>query len=183
MGPAQIVLASLTGVAVTVSLVTDLRSRKILNVVTYPALVAGLVIHGVAWGWSTRLGQGLEWSLVGLVVGGLPFLVFNALDSRAFGMGDVKLMAAVGALMGFPFVLQDLLYVALVGGVVALVALLWRGKLLQTLGGMLRRRKAETPAGTEASADGEAGDRSSSLYVPYGVAIAFGTLWAFLAQR
>ena len=173
MGTAEIVLVSLTGVAVAVSLVTDLRSRKILNVVTYPALVAGPVIHGIAYGWSTTMGRGLEWSLVGLVVGGLPFLVINAIDSRAFGMGDVKLMAAVGALMGFPFVVQDLLYVALVGGVVALGALLWKGRLLRTLTGLVGRRGRDEAAG-------ETTPRDDALYVPYGVAIALGTLWAFL---
>jgi prepilin peptidase CpaA len=176
LGAAEIVLVSLTGVAVSVSLVTDLRSRKILNVITYPALLAGPIIHGLVWGWSTRMGQGLEWSLIGLVVGGLPFLVFNAVNSSAFGMGDVKLMAAVGGLMGFPFIIEDLLYVALVGGVVALVALLWKGRLLRTLGRLVRRRR---PAEAEGEA-AEAPEPAASIYVPYGVAIAFGTLWAFL---
>ncbi len=177
MGTAEIILVSLTGVAVAVSLVTDLLHRKILNVITYPALLAGPVIHGIAYGWSTSLGRGLEWSLVGLVVGGLPFLVINAINSSAFGMGDVKLMAAVGALMGFPFVVQDLLYVALVGGAVALGALLWKGRLLRTVTGMLRRRPRDEDDGDQRA---DANDQSASIYVPYGVAIAFGTLWAFL---
>lgn len=181
MEPAQILLAVITGVAITVSLVTDLLRRKILNLVTYPAILAGLVIQGIAWGWSSGLGRGLEWSLLGLVVAGLPFLVINAMNSRAFGMGDVKLMAAVGALMGFPFALQALLYVCLVGGAVAIVALLWKGRLVGTLGGMASR----LVPGRRKGGDGASEDppKTSAVYVPYGVAIAGGTLWAFLLQH
>ena len=160
----------LTIAAVVVSGVTDLRTRRILNVVTYPAIALGPVLQGGFWGWSSATGLGLEWSLLGLVVGALPFLVFNALDPRAFGMGDVKLMAAVGALKGFPFILGTLVYVALVGGLLAIVVLLWRGHLLETLGGLLRW------------SDGARREGRKEIYVPYGVAIAVGTVWALALE-
>lgn len=175
----QTSLVAVTGLALAISLVTDLRSRKILNVVTYPAILVGLAVHAVAWHWSARPGLGLEWSLIGLVVGGLPFLLINAFNAKAFGLGDVKLMAAVGALMGFPFILTAIVYVAVTGGVVAVVALLWTGRMRETLvrmfGKLFRRRRDEAEEGEK--------PEKRELYVPYGVAIAFGTLWAFLAQR
>lgn len=81
-------------------------------------------------------------------------------------MGDVKLMAAVGALVGWPLVLEVLLYVALAGGAVAILVLARKGILRQALVGMLSGRgKTEGDAASP-----------SSVYIPYGVAIAGGTV-------
>jgi len=175
----QTSLLAVTGVALAISLVTDLRSRKILNVVTYPAILIGLAVHGIAWHWSAGPGYGLKWSLIGLAVGAGPLLLINLFNPKAFGLGDVKLLAAVGALMGWPFIFWDLAFVGVAGGLVAVVALLWTGRTRETLGRMFgklfRRRRPEAEAGEK--------PEKKDLYVPYGVAIAFGTLWAFLYLR
>ncbi|RMG18891.1 MAG: prepilin peptidase [Deltaproteobacteria bacterium] len=175
-------VTALTAVALVVSVVTDLRSRRILNVVTVPAMGAGLILHLAFHGWDAAPGLGLKWSLIGLLAGGLPLLLFSAFDPRAFGMGDVKLMAAVGALMGWPFVLRALVYTAVVGGVFALLVLLWKGKLTRTLGGMLGGlfRRDGQGDGTEGGGEGKKKGQQSreEIYIPYGVAIAGGTLWA-----
>ncbi len=182
MDPSATLAMVLTAVALVVSVVTDLRSRKILNVVTLPAMLAGLALHLVAHGWDGGGGLGLKWSLIGLVAGGLPFLLFSAFDPRAFGMGDVKLMAAVGALMGWPFILRALVYTAVVGGVFAILVLLWKGRLVGTLGGMAGRlfRRSGAGDGPDPAREGKKGEREKreEIYIPYGVAIAGGTFWA-----
>lgn len=164
----KVLIDGLTIVVLAVSVVTDLRSRRILNVVTFPAMLLGLGLHLLFWGWSETTGLGLKWSLIGLAAGGLPFLVFYAVDSKSFGLGDVKLMAAVGAMKGFPFVLGALFYVALVGGVLALVLLLWKGALVRTLAGIFRRKGED--------------EEKAKIFLPYGVAIAGGTIWALILE-
>ena len=49
------------------------------------------------------------------------------------GMGDVKLMAAVGAWKGLPFVLFASFYILCIGSVLGLLVLAWRGTLFSSL--------------------------------------------------
>jgi prepilin peptidase CpaA len=146
--PAKIALLTLF-LSLLVSVVTDLRKRLILNVVTYPAL---LIVAGCfLWlgGWRLLLDSAL-----GALVCAGPFALMML--RGWMGAGDVKLMAVAGAVSGaaagWPFSLAVLLYVAVAGGV---QSLLWM---------------------VAAKARGEARPK----YVPYGVAIAAGTGWAFL---
>ncbi len=161
-----------TFLVVAFSAFTDIRTRKIKNWVTLPAIVLGLAVHAVAFKWDLGQGLGLKWSLLGLVIGALPFLVMNTIDSRAFGMGDVKLMAAVGALLGWPMMLEVLLYVALAGGVVAVAVLIRRRVLRRTLSGMLARQEGKKKEKKKE----EGSEDHRSQYIPYGVAIAGGTV-------
>ena len=50
------------------------------------------------------------------------------------GGGDVKLLAAIGAIGGYPFILWASSYMAVVGATMAVAALLWRGKLKESAG-------------------------------------------------
>ena len=73
--------------------VEDLRSRTISNWLCLFGLVAGLVAQTVLQGWS-----GLGSSLLGAVIGFAVFLIFFLLGGM--GGGDIKLMAAFGAILG-----------------------------------------------------------------------------------
>jgi prepilin peptidase CpaA len=145
---AKIALVTLA-LALAVSAYTDVRQRRILNAVTYPAL---LVVAAclLSLGGPSLL---LE-SAVGALVCTAPLAL--AMWRGWMGAGDVKLMAigglVSGAAAGWPFSLAVLLDVALAGGVLALS---W----------MLAAR---------------AGGHRPPTSVPYGVAIAAGTAWAFL---
>src|SRR5688500_12922752 len=66
---------------------TDVRTRRISNRLTYPLMLAGLVVNGAAVG---RVGLGV--SVAGLVVGGAVLLIPCALG--VMGLGDAKLLAA-----------------------------------------------------------------------------------------
>lgn len=147
--PARLSIAVLFA-ALAVSVVTDLRQRRILNAVTAPALL--LVAACAVWLGGPAL---LLSAMGGALVCAGPLSV--AMWKGWMGAGDVKLMAvaglASGAAAGWPFSLTILLDVAVAGG---LQALIWMGAAA------LARR--EVPR-----------------HVPYGVAIAAGTAWAFLA--
>jgi prepilin peptidase CpaA len=153
--------------ALAISAVTDLRERRILNAVTYPALLA--VSACILWLGGPVL---LVEALLGALVCTLPFLL--AAWRGWMGAGDVKLMAAVGIFLGWP---DSFLAVALTTGAGAVAAL----GLLAAKGGLtnyLRRYGAMAKCllftGRVAYVPPEP-EESSTLLFPYALAIALGT--------
>ena len=69
----------------------DVRYRRIPNWATLPGVALGLGLNGLFLGW-----QGMKESGLGLLVGFGALVVLFVLGWM--GGGDVKLMAAVGAL-------------------------------------------------------------------------------------
>lgn len=118
-------------IAGIVAMVTDWRTGQIPNWVTVPALLAGLLINGFSGGV-----EGFLAALLGAVLCGLvPFLFWR---TGAIGGGDVKMLAAVGALLG-PFAgLEAELLAFIVGALLAMAKLAWQGKLTRTLMNALR---------------------------------------------
>jgi Flp pilus assembly protein protease CpaA len=108
-----------TAVLLTISLV-DLRVRRIPNL---------LVLLLLAWAvvQSLWLGQPTMANLaIGLLAAGGFFFLLALLTRGAMGLGDVKLAAATGALVGWPAMVAALLLGILAGGVAALLLLLTR---------------------------------------------------------
>ena len=122
-GARRLAVAIPSVVALAVGLtacVTDLKSRRIPNVLTFGAAVAALAFHAITAGWS-GLGDAAAGWAVGLVVF-LPFFVL-----KGIGGGDVKLMAALGAWLGPEKALWVGFWSALAGGPMALIVVLSRG--------------------------------------------------------
>jgi prepilin peptidase CpaA len=147
--------------------VTDVRSRRIPNLLVLPFLVLGIVFGTVSHGWS-GLGQSLLGVLVAVAVfGPLCFL-------GGMGMGDLKLCAAVGAWIGPSQLFLALVMTTLLGGVMAVVWAIAGGFLLQTLrssaGLVAGRRKGLTLA------------NPAARKMPYAPAIALGTIFSFLGK-
>jgi len=125
------------GIAATV---IDIRRRRVPNVLTMGVASMGLML---AMG-------GLGIVTVGGALGGLALGLALLLPAHVFGAtgaGDVKLLAAFGALLGPAAVFDAFLRAAILGGVMALGVALWRGRLRQTLYGtamlvMTRSREA-----------------------------------------
>src|ERR1051326_1855678 len=82
-----------TVAVVVVAAVTDLRSRRIPNLLVLPFLAVGLVSSAIARGWT-----GLSQGFLGFLLAVVAFGVFCFVG--AMGMGDLKLGAAVGAWVG-----------------------------------------------------------------------------------
>jgi prepilin peptidase CpaA len=144
----------------------DLRYRRIPNVITLPAVVVALCLHG-----ATHGGPGLLLSLAGMAAAAALVLPGYALGFT--GAGDVKLLAAVGALLAFPTALLAALLSLVFGGVLSVLISLWRGSLSHLLlntfgmGRWLLIRAAGVPAPAPTR---------STKGVPLGVAIAIATL-------
>ena len=111
--------------AVTIAAVTDVRKGLIYNWLTIPALLLGFVLSAWYQGWA-----GLGLSTLGMIIGG--GVLFVPFFYNAMGGGDVKLMAAIGAIMGPKFAIESLLASILVGGVVGFAVMLIRGKIKPT---------------------------------------------------
>lgn len=94
-----------------VSLYTDIKSRLIPNVLTLPVIVFGFIYHAFS-GWD-----GLIFSAGGMFLGAglliIPYL------SGGMGGGDVKFMAAAGAVGGPAFILEAFIYSSVIGGIIA----------------------------------------------------------------
>lgn len=156
--------------ALVVAVATDLRERKIYDWLTLPTLIGALLLRWALVGWAGPLG--LQAGLLGAVLGLGVFLLLAW--SGGMGMGDVKLMAGVGAVLGWEKTLTALVLISLSGGVQALLAALASGKLGAALAGALRlvgRPWAKRALPPEASGS-----------IPYGVAIAVGTFATFLLR-
>jgi prepilin peptidase CpaA len=98
------------------------------------------------------------------------------------GAGDVKLMAMVGAFLGpWPAVLA-ILWSSVAGGVIALGFLLWTGNVrlgFNNVISLMRRNLLTAPIGY---VDLNVSPTVSAGKLPYGVAIAAGTI-VFLVSR
>jgi prepilin peptidase CpaA len=112
-----------------VAAVADLRSGRIPNVLTVSTSLMGLTWHTVAHGLA-----GAVESLVALAVCiAVPGIVYRASQGNAIGGGDIKLFAALGALLGPMHGLEVELSAFLLIGVYALFSLAFRGQLGRTL--------------------------------------------------
>lgn len=137
--------------AASLAALIDVWSRRIPNWMTFGTLLGGVLINVWLYGFGGAIialaGAGLGLALL------LPFYAAGAM-----GAGDVKLLAAVGALVGPQALISVAIYGALAGGAMSVAMLLRRRLLGRTIADMLR---GFVP-------------RHSGAKAPYGVAIASG---------
>jgi len=144
-----------------ISLLTDIKYRKIFNAVTFPAIFLGLILNTITHGWD-----GFQLSLFGMLTGfGLLFIPYLLGGMAA---GDVKLLMAIGALKGTVFVIGSFLYIAIVGGIIALIILIMKKELLSSLKRIFFSFQLRTLDSLSKSELHHA--------FPYGVAIVLGTV-------
>lgn len=154
-------------IGVLIATVVDLRTRRVPNVLTgLMALVGlGLAATGVS-------GVSLGTAALGLMLGLALMLPGHVIG--ATGAGDVKLMAAVGAIVGPSLAFKAFLFTALAGGVLAVVVAMWRRRLSATVVGTARMIATPLDAPREIKAAPRA---SRFAYAP---AIAVGSVLATL---
>lgn len=109
-----------------IACITDLRHRRIPNLLTFGAAGLALVFHGAVAGAS-----GLQDAAMGWLVGTALFLPFFLL--RGMGGGDIKLLAALGAWLGPGDAFWLAIYASLAGGAMAVAVSLARGYLTTAL--------------------------------------------------
>jgi len=148
--------------------VTDLRYRRIPNLLTYPMMAAALVCHLAATGVA-----GVLFSLSGLALGIAVFIIPHAMGGM--GAGDVKLMGAAGAVIGAKGVMMAAIYTGLIGGVYAVALMLIHRR--ESRGIFARYATTlKTLAFTGEFIPIPASEKEKNPKLCYGVAIAMGTL-------
>ena len=112
------------GCALIVLFAIDLEHHLLPNVITLPGIVVGFA-------FSLVTGPGYLSSLIGILVGGgLLFLVaevyYRVRHEEGLGMGDVKMLAMVGAFLGWPATLMTLMMGSVAGSVVGVAVIALR---------------------------------------------------------
>ena len=157
---------------VTLCMASDLRTRRIPNAITGPAILAGATLNVLYGG-----GAGLTASLAGL---GLAIGVLLApFAAGGIGGGDVKMMGAVGALLGPHRTLVSLATGLVLGGLVMAVHLARQGRLREKL---LAMAVMIGGAATECSLQPLkiSADTPGAVSLPYSVPLGLGTLTALV---
>jgi len=156
---------------------TDLARGKLYNWVTVGGLAVGLAGAYLLDANLPGFPHLINAALAAAVGAGILLVVYLM---GSLGAGDVKMMAAVGALAPFAgragvssigFVIVALMYAALVGAAIAVCVLIWQRRLAQGLKSSLRAlfTLRAKPA-----------DGAPVTTIPYGVAIGTGVVWAWM---
>jgi prepilin peptidase CpaA len=153
------------------SVYTDVRWGKIFNKVTFPLILVGFLLNSWFWGVAGSL-ESLKGfgAAIGLA------LLLTLVAGPGLGGGDIKLIAAIGALCGPTFVVWTCLFAALAGSVIFLIPLIRRGILRYTVRNfahnLYRKYLLQMPVDV---AEGSRGGKQ-----PFSVAILAGVLLAFV---
>jgi prepilin peptidase CpaA len=146
----------------------DLRTRRIPNRLTGPALLLGLLAHLAAGGPRGALLAVAAAALAGAIL--LPGWLL-----KFMGAGDVKLMAAVGAWLGTPrLALYGALFSLIAGGVISLVVAV----RMRILGRTFRAAALLLPRAMAGAGPDGAAPTGSGVRVPKALGFLAGTLLA-----
>ena len=166
-------IATVLIIVLVIAVIWDLRSSRIPNWLTFPAMSIALAGHA----WLDGM-DGVLFSMAGLGTGlGLFILVYLV---GGMGAGDVKLLAGVGAWIGMGDTLYAFCVSAVVGGVIALLMVAYRRawtkhyfQFLTIWYDMMTIRDPEQLSTIAAER------KSTMLLLPYGIPIAIGTIAYF----
>lgn len=154
---------------------TDIRTRRIPNALTLTSLGLGAACALLTQG----VGGLLEHALLGALLTALvPYASFRVSNGRAIGGGDVKLLAALGALLGPSLGLEVELFALLLLLVFGAAVLAYRGELLHAL--VQAGRRALWSVSPQRDARPRPDHEGLSL--PMGPAVALATLCLVAAR-
>ncbi len=165
----------------------DLADWTIPNEITFPGIPLGLVLAlvGMAWGEASGLRvTDIFDAILGVALGGgilfaLDRVTVFVLKKPGMGFGDVKLLAMVGAFLGWRGALGTLVIASMVGSVVGVFMILY----FRYFGGD-EEQSATTP--TDAVTDGDGAEKKATAsdeeitleghYLPFGPYLALGAI-------
>lgn len=147
-------------------MITDILKGKIYNHATLPLIVIGVLIGIYQGGFS-----GFQESLFGVFV---ALLLFGWMFFFGFmGAGDVKMLMALGALAGVQFVVSVALLSIMLGGVMAVGVLFWRGSFRN----FAQRIYVSLMSLVVKEIDVQIPELDKKVTMPFGVPIAIAAVW------
>ncbi len=153
-----------------VAALTDLWKGRIYNWLTLPAIVAGIA-HAAYVSGLAGAGESLAATALGLVLLGWMFWL------GVMGGGDVKLLMALGAWGGLRFVCETALLSLFIGGALAVLILLFRGRLR----GFIERLQAFLLPIFVKELEYAPPKLDRTQTMPYGIPIAIAGIWIAFA--
>jgi len=130
---ALLILHGCAVVVAAIAAVTDYRTGNIPNWLTLPPLVIAPVAYFFLFDTEAAL-----FSILGaLICGIVPYFLFRmktGSEGRAMHGGDVKLFAALGAILGIYSGVEAQFFTVFVAAIYVMARMAWHGKLLRVLG-------------------------------------------------
>jgi Flp pilus assembly protein protease CpaA len=155
---------AVAGAACAIAACTDLASRRVPNALTLPLIAAAPVLAAF---------DGVQAALAAASIAAVMLVLGTFVHAAGvLGGGDVKLLAGVTALAGFPACVDVALYCALCGGVLAVSVAAVRGEI----GAVVSRVRigVTTTLAGHSLALGAAAIGARGTRIPYAVAIGAG---------
>jgi prepilin peptidase CpaA len=154
----------------------DGKQLRVPNWITFPMILTGLVYNTVMFGWA-----GLGGGLLGMVVGLACLLPLYSVGGM--GAGDVKLLAGVGAWLGWRVTFYGFAISTVVGAVMAVIMVLYRRDTKKHCANFLmiftEWMEIKNPKRLSEIA---AERKSRMLLLPYGIPICIGCIGYFTFQ-
>ena len=151
----------------------DVRYRRIPNRQVLTILLCGIGVNAFFGSW-----HGVFVSLLGMVIAFALMLTLHVLGTM--GAGDVKLFAAIGAVIGSSLVLPTFVIVAITGGILAICKMVYERRAVATMFGVAQFFIGLLPGQTVPRLNVPA-DRTYTL--PYAVPICLGSIVSFCLFR
>lgn len=153
---------------------TDIKFKKIYNAVLFPAAAIGLAWNFYSGGLAGGV-AGIKGMMLGVALLLVPFVM------GGMGAGDVKLLGVVGAFKGPCFVWSSFLFTAVIGGLISIVIMAKSGAFSARVRGVIFTLLSFFGFIPEVNMlDTIYGDSARTF--PYGIAIAAGTVLAYLMR-
>ena len=150
----------------------DGKELKVPNWITFPMVLSGLV-------YSATIGDGISAGLLGMCCGLLCLLPLYSVGGM--GAGDVKLMAGIGAWVGWEITFYSFCVSVIVGAVMAVIMVASRGAWKKHYEQFLMILSEWSVIKNPYELSKIAAERKPTMFLlPYGIPICIGTIGYFM---
>ena len=150
----------------------DGKELKVPNWITFPMVLSGLV-------YSATIGDGISAGLLGMCCGLLCLLPLYSVGGM--GAGDVKLMAGIGAWVGWEITFYSFCVSVIVGAVMAVIMVASRGAWKKHYEQFLMILSEWSVIKNPYELSKIAAERKPTMFMlPYGIQICIGTIGYFM---
>ena len=150
----------------------DGKELKVPNWITFPMVLSGLV-------YSAVIGDGISAGLLGMCCGLLCLLPLYSVGGM--GAGDVKLMAGIGAWVGWEITFYSFCVSVIVGALMAVIMVASRGAWKKHYEQFLMILSEWSVIKNPYELSKIAAERKPTMFLlPYGIPICIGTICYFM---